>query len=109
MATEKKARKDTRYEFVDELNKIRSKCNIMEFIVVIDRMIEEAKAGEYHDYKNKKYTCGKMAASEMLRAIGQVGLAKRIEGGEFDEVADEEDKAEMRKECPPSMWKMLGL
>lgn len=62
-------------------------------------MIEEAKAGEYHDYKNKKYTCGKVASAGMLYEMGFVLLATRIADGEFDEEADEEDKAMMRKEA----------
>lgn len=39
-------------ELVQELKKLPRSSEI-EF------MITEAKAGEYHDYKNKKYVCGK--------------------------------------------------
>lgn len=55
-------------------------------------IIEEAKAGEYHDYKNQKYTCGKVAVVGKLREIGQEDLAKRVINGEFDEEADAEDR-----------------
>lgn len=76
--------KSTMVEFVDELRKLPQSKEI-------DFMIEEALAGEYHDYKNKKYVCGKMESSRKLRELGFIPLAKRIENGEFDEQADAED------------------
>jgi len=94
--------KDTRIHLVEELEKVNQTPAVLEMIV-------EAKAGEYHDYKNVKYDCGKMAVSQKLRAEGLIGLAKRVEGGEFDETADEDDKAEMRKHLPKSAWKTIGL
>ena len=84
-------RKSTMVELVTELEKLPASPEI-------DLMIEEAKAGEYHDYKNRKYACGKMESSQRLRRLGYLGLAHRIEQGEFDEEADEEDKALMRKD-----------
>lgn len=78
-------------ELVEELEKL-PQTN------AIQLMIEEAKAGEYHDYKNTTYVCGKMESSRRLRELGHHALAKRIESGEFDEEADEEDKALLRKE-----------
>ena len=53
----------------------------------------------------------------MLRMLGYVDLAKRIEQGEFDEEADEEDKAMMAAELDEdldekqakAMKKILGL
>lgn len=61
--------------------------------------IAEAKAGEYHDYKNNKYACGKVASSGYLRQMGFIDLAKRIENGEFDEEADEQDKAMLKRDA----------
>lgn len=49
---------------------------------LIDEMIEEARAGEYHDYKNEKYICGKMEASKKLREAGLIDLTKQVESGE---------------------------
>lgn len=89
-------------ELVEELEKLPRTPEI-------EKMIVEAKAGEYHDYKNQKYVCGKLESSRRLRSLGCIDLAKRIENGEFDEEADEEDKAEMRKHAPKSMWGALGL
>ena len=43
-------------ELVDELRKLPQSEGI-------ELMIEEALAGEYHDYKNVKYVCGKMQLS----------------------------------------------
>ena len=84
-------RKSTMVELVQELEKLPKSKEI-------DFMIEEAKAGEYHDYKNKKYVCGKLESSQKLRYLGYINLARRIEDGEFDEEADEEDKKMMREE-----------
>lgn len=97
-----RVRKDTRVELVAELEKLPQTPNIK-------TMIEEAKAGEYHDYKNNKYVCGKVAASSALRLNGHMDLAKRVEEGEFDEEADEDDKKEMRKTLPKEAWSIFGL
>lgn len=78
-------RKDTRIHLVEELLKLPQ-------IPEIKLMIEEAKAGEYHDYKNEKYVCGKMESATRLDKLGFHELAGRIKNGEFDEEADEEDK-----------------
>lgn len=93
---------DTRFELVAELEKLPR-------TPAIDNIIAEARAGEYHDYKNKKYACGKVAASSALRTVGLIELAKRIENGDFDEIADEDDKTMMRKDLPESAWDTFGL
>ena len=87
----KRIRKSTMVELVAELRNLPQTSDIQ-------LMIEEALAGEYHDYKNVKYVCGKMESSQRLRRFGHPDLAKRIEQGEFDEEADEDDKAMMRKD-----------
>lgn len=87
---------------------------------ILDQIILEAKAGEFHDYKNEKYVCGKHALVDLLQSAGMRSadpeyqmkindLQQRIIKGEFDEIADEEDKKEMRKDFPREMWKVLGL
>lgn len=77
-------------ELVEELQKLPQSTEIQ-------FMIEEAKAGEYHDYKNEKYVCGKMESSRRLRKLGFSELAERIEQGEFDEESDEEDDRKLRE------------
>ena len=77
-------RKSTIIELVDELRKLPKSKEI-------DFMIDEALAGEYHDYKNNKYICGKVEASSRLDMLGYHDLAYRIKNGEFDEEADAED------------------
>jgi len=71
-------RKSTMVELVDELRKLPKSPDI-------DAMIADALAGEYHDYKNVKYVCGKLESSTRLHQLGHPELAKRIEQGEFDE------------------------
>jgi hypothetical protein len=102
MSGNKRQRLETRIHLVAELEKLPR-------TPAIEEMIAEAKAGEYHDYKNRKYTCGKVAASTKLRAAGLGWLAMRVENGDFDEEADEDDKAEMRKNLPRSAWPVFGL
>lgn len=75
-------------ELVDELRALPESPEI-------DFMIKEALAGEYHDYKNVKYVCGKMESSTRLRKLGYPELALRIEQGEFDEPADYQDTQRM--------------
>lgn len=102
----KTKRKSTMIELVAELNSI----NLVNGADPrIDLIIEEAKAGEYHDYKNKKYVCGKVMLVEHLRQAGLWDLSKRVIDGEFDEEADEQDIEMMKRECPPEMWPILGL
>ena len=89
-------RKDTRFELVDELRKLRIRLGRCPWL---EQMIAEAKAGEYHDYKNQKYACGKVAVVDHLRRLAipeAEALAKRVMEGEFDEEADEEDKEYLR-------------
>ena len=99
--------KSTMIELVEELEKLPKSKDI-------DFMIEEAKTGEYHDYKNKKYLCGKLESSQRLRRLGYRDLARRIEQGEFDEQADDFDKQMMRNELNndprgAALKKILGL
>lgn len=92
-----RVRKSTMVELVTELEALHRAQGIThEVRMRLAVMIKEARAGEYHDYKNDKYTCGKVASSSMLREMGFIPLAKRIENGEFDEEADEQDKAMLR-------------
>ena len=74
-----------------------------------DEIIKEALAGEFHDYKNDKYSCGKVAAALLLTVAGFHDLATLVKEGEFDEEADEQDKTNMRKNLPKEMWDIFGL
>ncbi len=105
--------KSTMVELVEELKKIPETPGLKV-------MIEEAIAGEYHDYKNKRYLCGKMeVVNKLLREIRiteSFGIKEELYlirnaviNGEYDEKADDEDKAAMRASCHPSLWPMLGL
>ncbi len=111
----KRVRKDTRIHLVQELEALQGNPR-NEYV---DLIIKEAKAGEFHDYKNNRYPCGKVAVVEHLRqatvhaSSEQAGmlmrLRQRVIDGEFDEEADEEDKAEMRKLLPKEAWPQFGL
>lgn len=109
-----KTQKSTMTDLVTELEVLKIDSPYMKNTIL------EAKAGEYHDYKNQKYVCGKVAIVGRLESIARtqntaakinevMSLRQRIIGGEFDEKPDEQDKAEMRKDCPPELWPALGL
>lgn len=95
-------RKDTRIHLVAELEKLPQS-------ELLEEIIREAKAGEYHDYKNNKYDCGKIVLVNKLYSANLKELSNRVRDGEFDEVADEDDKAEMRKGLPEAAWKIFKL
>ena len=70
---------------------------------------EHGTSYEFHDYKNDKYSCGKVAAAHLLTVAGFHDLATLVKEGEFDEEADEQDKTNMRKNLPKEMWDIFGL
>lgn len=101
-------------ELVDELKALPQSPGVV-------AMIAEALAGEYHDYKNQKYACGKVAVAGKLAAEASLpktgklvraalmDIRRKVCDGEFDEQADLDDIAEMRKTTPKELWPMLGL
>lgn len=80
----KKTRKSTMVELVNELQKLPQST-------LRDQVIAEAKAGEFHDYKNEKYICGKVAVVGYLRKLDANALAEAVMNGEYDEEPDDED------------------
>lgn len=82
-------KKSTQVELVEELRK-HTPCT------KLDSVIQEALAGEFHDYKNNKYVCGKVVLVARLQELGLFNLATRVKEGEFDEEPDDEDKEYLR-------------
>lgn len=77
-----------------------------------DAIISEAKAGEYHDFKNKKHICGKVALVGELAQFPELSsIRTAVMNGDYDESPDEEDKARMREEFKdsPELLKLIGL
>jgi hypothetical protein len=104
-------RKATNTDLVDELTALNTDGRL-------DEIIAEARAGEYHDYKNQKYACGKMALVEKLDAFPELGnIRLDVINGVYDESPDTDDKAQMKadllKDMSPEaaavMIKELGL
>lgn len=104
--------KNTMVELVEELIKRNTDGKF-------DTLISEAKAGEFHDYKNKKYACGKVAFVSMAGNYPELAdLVNDVKNGVYDEVADADDKAMMIQDLKDNcsspqeaevMIKMLGL
>jgi hypothetical protein len=89
--------KDTRIHLVAELVPLHARAT-GEQRQKLATILAEARAGEYHDYKNTKYACGKMAANSALQVVGMPecdALAAHIRNGEYDEEPDAEDRAEL--------------
>jgi hypothetical protein len=67
----------------------------------IMEIIRQAQAGEFHDFKNTTYACGKLALAQMLQEANEPLLLKirqSVIDGEYDESPDAEDKAQMKKD-----------
>lgn len=70
-----------------------------------DDIISKAAAGEYHDYKNKKYAAPKMVLVEHLSEFTELDdIVKAVMNGDYDEKPDADDEEMMRKEL-----KEMGL
>lgn len=104
----KRTNKDTRVELVAELEKITPINNGHK--LALEALIKEAKAGQFHDYKSKKYAAfEKVQLVTYLLALGLEALATQVKNGDYDEMADEEDLAEMRRNTPKELWDVLKL
>jgi hypothetical protein len=67
----------------------------------IKEIIKQAARGEFHDFKNKLYACGKVQLAHMLREANEPALDKirqAVINGDYDESPDAEDKALMKKD-----------
>lgn len=97
-------RKSTNKELVAELEKVNKDGKF-------DKIIQQAKDNYYHDYKQPEHVvCGKILFVAETANIPELSaLRNAVMNGEYDEEADEIDKAEMRKDLPASMWAMFGL
>jgi len=68
---------------------------------MINKILKEAREGEFHDFKNKKYTCGKLQLSCMLfdtKDLRLEDIRQAVMNGDYDESPDAEDKASMKKD-----------
>lgn len=101
--------KSTMVELVQELESVDTKAMSHTDKQLLAETIKEAKAGEYHDYKNEKYICGKVEVVSRLDLLGFHSISDRVMNGEFDEEMDEADKKEMKTWLPKDMWEMMNL
>lgn len=69
-----------------------------------NEMIDEAKAGEYHDFKNLKYVCGKVELINKLDKFPELSdIREAVVNGEYDESPDEKDKVMIKQDLIDSM------
>lgn len=108
--------KSTMIELVQELEKLQPTTP------QIEEMIREAKAGEFHDYKNEKYLCGKMAIATIISQIlpthqqfkeQLTNIRNDVIEGEYDETPEDDDKermvAALKENGSESLIPLLGL
>lgn len=68
---------------------------------LINQIIQEALIGEFHDFKNEKYVCGKMAVVSLMRETKDnrfKPLINAVINGDYDEPADDNDMMNLRKD-----------
>lgn len=104
MARLDRVTKSTNKELVEELTRRNTKGEY-------DQLIKNALANRYHDYKNPDdVICGKIDLVNELTHFPELSdIRKQVINGDYDEVADEDDKAAMRAELPKYMWESMGL
>lgn len=86
------SKKSTIIELVQELAERNSEGKY-------DEMIFEAQSGEYHDFKNNKYVCGKVELVNKLADFPELSdIRDAVIAGSYDESPDEEDKRKLREE-----------
>jgi len=104
-------KKSTNKELVEELTALNVNGKY-------DHIIKEAMDGEYHDFKNEKYVCGKVQLVNELSLFPELSsIRAAVIDGKYDESPDEEDKKKMRQEIientspekVDAFLKMLGL
>lgn len=97
-------RKSTNKELVEELEKRNKDGRYAKLIL-------NALNNRYHDYKNPEdVICGKVELVKDLAAFPELeDIRREVLLGVYDEEADEEDKAQMRKGLDPRLWKHFGL
>ncbi len=68
---------------------------------LIHQILYEAREGEFHDFKNEKYICGKVQVAQMLHETGDIRLEPirmAIINGEYDESPDDTDLQQMKSD-----------
>lgn len=67
----------------------------------VKEIIKQAERGEFHDFKNQLYVCGKVQLAHMLHEANEPALLpirQAVINGEYDESPDADDKALMKKD-----------
>lgn len=77
----------------------------------LSNIISKASLGFYHDFKAPEHViCGKTDFVNDSASFPELKeLRRAVMNGDYDESPDEDDKADMRKDMPSTMWPMLGL
>ena len=82
---------DTRTDLVEELRK-KPQSDTR------DKLINMARRGEFHDYKSERFAMPKVELVKRLKAAGYIDLVQRVVDGAYDEMADADDDAQMKRD-----------
>ena len=94
-------RAEEKSTITDLPNDIRIAVPHSERNAYVKEIIKQAERGEFHDFKNKLYACGKAQLAHMLHEANEPSLLpirQAVIHGEYDESPDEIDKAMMKKD-----------
>lgn len=81
----------TTVDLVNDLEeKLRSPFTTHDQVRAINRMLVDAKNGEFHDFANEKYALPKMELHKQLLNANLGDLAKKVVEGEYDDEAPED-------------------
>lgn len=93
--------KNKKSTITDLPNDIRAAVSHSERNAFVKEIIKQAERGEFHDFKNKVYVCGKIQLAHMLHETKEAALQpirQAVINGDYDESPDAEDKAAMKKD-----------
>lgn len=82
-------------------NDIRAAVPNHERNAYVKEIIKQAQRGEFHDFKNTTYVCGKVQLAHMLYEANEEALnpiRQAVINGDYDESPDAEDKAMLKKD-----------
>lgn len=82
-------------------NDIRIAIPIEKRSPYVQEIIKQAQRGEFHDFKNTTYACGKTQLAHMLHLANEpalLNIRQAVINGDYDESPDAEDEANMKKD-----------
>lgn len=93
--------KNKKSTITDLPNDIRRAIPIGKRSAYVQEIIKQAIRGEFHDFKNTTYVCGKTQLVHMLHTANEpalLSIRQAVINGEYDESPDADDISNMKKD-----------